>query len=482
MGIRKNLLFSFSSGYFQLGLQFVASLFIARLLAPGEFGIFSIAMGVIFLADTLRNFGIVSYVIQEKDLTPARLNTASGLNVLTSYTMAAAVVLLAGPAARFYGEEGVRDVMWLLAVNFLLLPIGATTTAYMRRELMFKKVAAIQMANAATSSISAVFLAYAGYSYMSLAMGNVLATVVTVVLTWRLKPAGLKIRPSLTEVRRVLGFGTLSTVTSLAGETSMRLPSLILGRVIDLESAGLFERASSVIGLFRRLVVNGLAQVTLPHIAAQARKNENVVASVLLTITHLTVVGWPFFLIIALVAPWLIPILYGDQWHDSVPLAQALCVGELFMVPFYLQWQVLVAKGRMSTQTWLTLFGVLVRAPTLVVLAPLGLKIAVLGYAVASVFVAMVYLMVTIRVVGCRPGQLWRALVPSLLVSFCVVLVAALTEWRMPMGHVPNLVKLVVTPCVAVAVWPLGLRLAGHPMLTELRNAMDFLASKLRSF
>ena len=479
MSIRHNLFYSFGSSYAKLGLQFIASLFIARLLTPREFGVFSIAMGLIFLADTLRNFGIAGYIIQEKELTPARLNTAAGLNVLTSVFMAIVVAALAGPAAGFYGEEGVRDVMWLLAVNFLLLPVGATSMSYMRRELMFKQVSIIQFANAATGAVSTVILAYAGFSYMSLALGNVLATLTNVVLIWRMKPAHLKVRPSLAETRRVLGFGSLSTLTSLTNEAGMRLPGLLLGRLINLESVGLFDRAGSVIELFRRLVLNGLVQVTMPHFAAQVRNHQNVSASFLLAVTHLTAVGWPFFLVLALAAPWLIPVLYGDQWHDAVPLAQALCLGELALVPFYLQGQVLIAKGRMGVLTWLTLFGVLVRIPVLILLAPHGLNAAVAGYAATSLALALVSLVLTLRVVGCRAMDFWRAMAPSLAVSLIAVLVAAPAAWALQGVTVHDGVRLLGLLVAAGSGWLLGLWFTKHPLQVELLNVMRTVMNKL---
>jgi O-antigen/teichoic acid export membrane protein len=480
MGIRNSLFFSFSSGYAKLGLQFVASLFIARLLTPREFGVFSIAMGLIFLADTLRNFGIAGYVIQEKELTPSRLNTAAGLNILTSFIMAAVIAGLASPAATFYGEEGVRDVMWLLAFNFLLLPIGATSMAYMRRELMFKKVAIVQVANAATGSIAAVILAYAGFSFMSLAMSNVLATVVTMTMIWRLKPGQLKIRPALSEWRRVLGFGVLATAESSFFELGNRLPGLMIGRLINLEAVAFFDRAASVIELFKRLVLNSIMTVAMPHFATQVRKNENVAHSYLQAIQHLSVVGWPFFLLLSLVSPQLIPILYGDQWHDAAPLAQILCLGELALVPFYLLGQVIIAQGRMGFQSLRTLFGVILKVMVIYFLAPSGLHAVVVGFAISSVVIAIITIPIAVNVLACPAGDFIRALYPSLKVSLFNGLIVLTMAWMINgLDWHPALHLLVIVFACATS-WLLGLWLFKHPTLPELLNVQQVLMKKLR--
>lgn len=480
MGIRSSLLFSLSSSYAKIGMQFVASLFVARLLTPREFGIFSIAMAFIFLADTFRNFGIASYIIQEKELTNTRLNTATGLNILTSIVMAGVVAALSFPAAAFYGEDGIQNVMWLLAINFLLLPIGATSMAFMRRELMFKQVAIVQVSSAATGSIGAVILAFAGFSYMSLAISNLLATMVSMLLVWRLKPQDLKIRPCLSEWRRVMGFGALATTESIFFEIGNRLPGLMIGRLISLESVAYFDRASSVIELFKRMVLNSIMSVAMPHFATQVRNNENIANSYLSAITHLSVVGWPFFLLLSLISPQLIPTLYGDQWHDAAPLAQLLCLAELSLVPFYLLGQVIIAKGKMGFQSLRTLFGVTVRILIIYFLAPFGLLTIAIGLTISSIAIAVMTLPIALHILECKLSDFGRALYPSFKVSIIYSLLVLTVAWLMNKGTYSPLLHLLVISIASAICWFFALWIFKHQTLAEILQAINHLSRKLR--
>src|SRR5258706_9149173 len=123
--VRRALLISFAQNYGVLVLQFAASIFIARVLTPGEMGIFSVATVLVGIAHNFRDFGVANYVIQEKELTEDRIRSALGIAILVAWLLAAAMALLSGPMAEFYREPGVRSVMLVLALNFMLIPFGS---------------------------------------------------------------------------------------------------------------------------------------------------------------------------------------------------------------------------------------------------------------------------------------------------------------------------------------------------------------------
>lgn len=466
MNIRKSLLFSFSSSYAQIGLRFVASLFIARLLTPHEFGVFSLAMVLVFVADALRNFGVAGYVIQERDLTSARLNSAAGLNFLMSWSMALIVIALAGPVSRFFDAPEIANLLWLLAVNFVLLPFGSTAMGCLKRNLLFDRVAKIEVAGTAVQSVSSVLLAWWGFSYYSMALASVLATPVTIGLVWLMRPEGLRIIPGFSDLSRVIRFGSLSTLNQLFTEAGRRMPDFVLARVLNLEALAFFTRAAGLIEIFNRVIVTAVARVAMPHFAAQARTGAGVEQQFLLSITFLTGLTWPFLLVLGTTSPQLIPLLYGNQWGPSIPLVQILCAGELLLAPFYLESQVLIATGRMGVSTLLTLTSVLLRLPPLVALAPQGLTVVTLGYAAVNILIALIYFLVATRILRLRACAFWRSLIPSFGVT-CSVGVALLFAH---MVGPPTLVGLAVHLFAAMLAWVLGIWLFNHPFAAELNR------------
>jgi O-antigen/teichoic acid export membrane protein len=97
--VRRALALSFLQNYATTLIQFVASLFIARLLTPAEFGVFSVAMVLVAVAQVLRDFGVADYIAQERDLTVEKIRAAATLAIITGFGLAAILLAAAWSAS-----------------------------------------------------------------------------------------------------------------------------------------------------------------------------------------------------------------------------------------------------------------------------------------------------------------------------------------------------------------------------------------------
>ena len=139
-----------------------STLILSRLLTPTETGIFAVAAVLTALASTFRDFGVAEYLIQEKDLTTEKIRAAFAANIVVSWLMAALMFFSSATVADFYQQPGVADVMRIQAVNFLLIPFGAVTMAYFRRQLNYHPIFVASLLANITSFVVAVGGALAG--------------------------------------------------------------------------------------------------------------------------------------------------------------------------------------------------------------------------------------------------------------------------------------------------------------------------------
>ena len=66
--VRRALAISFAERYALIVLALAGNMLVARLLTPEEIGIYSVSLAVIGIAQVLRDFGIGSFLIQEKEI------------------------------------------------------------------------------------------------------------------------------------------------------------------------------------------------------------------------------------------------------------------------------------------------------------------------------------------------------------------------------------------------------------------------------
>ncbi len=102
MSLRGAFLVSFVRSGGTFFLAFASNVIISRLLLPAEIGVYSVAMAVTAILQALREFGIGSYLLKERELTGDKIRTVFGMALLLGWTIAALIFIFRGAIARFY--------------------------------------------------------------------------------------------------------------------------------------------------------------------------------------------------------------------------------------------------------------------------------------------------------------------------------------------------------------------------------------------
>lgn len=214
--IRQALSLSFVQSFVSLILTFGAVIIVSHLLTPSEIGVYSVAAGLVALAHMLRSFGVSEFIVQEKQLDQPLIRTVFTINLLIAWALGIAMFACSGPIGKFYGDAGVASVLKVLSGLFMLMPFGAVAQAQMTREFEFDRLIKIRLSEIVARTFTVVGLAYAGFSYMSMAWASLGSIVVMLIgcAVWggRYRVTGL----SLQHWRRVLHFGSNRTLSDIA--------------------------------------------------------------------------------------------------------------------------------------------------------------------------------------------------------------------------------------------------------------------------
>ena len=466
--IRRSLAFSTLDSYVGLVLQLASTVVLSRLLTPEQAGTFAVAMVFASLASTFRDFGVAEYLIQERELDNDKLRAALSVNIAVSWTMGACMFGFAPWIADFYRTPEITTVMRVQAINFLLIPFGAVTMAWFRREMDFRP---IFIANACASVANfgvSIVLALQGHGVMALAYGSLANVVTTVGCSMLLRPRGFPRWPGRRGIAAVLHFGKFASGIYIFGQIGKGAPEMIIGRAQDMAAVGMFSRAGGLVEIFHRLVLRAIMPVCLPYYAKGVRDEGTPVPALLRTMSYLTAVGWPFLLFMGIGAYAVIRLMYGGQWVDAVPLAQIVCAAAAVELVYYPAKEALLSLGKARESNQLQIGIQTLRVLGLLAAVPYGLPGAAWGLLAASVGGAALSHVMLARHVGLRLRPVLKAVAPAVLVTLLSLAPFAAWAALAPIGAGHYILPGIVGGLLCAVCWLPALKLSGHPLWQEV--------------
>lgn len=472
-GVRRALLISFADNYSALVINILVTVILSRLLTPEEIGVFSVAAVFVFLATIMREFGVGDYLIQVREVTQQGLNAAFTLMLSISWSLAVLLWFISGPVAGFYQEPGIKDVIHVLALSFILVPFGAIFMALLRREMKFGISYRIHLAQNVVYAITAIGLAYWGFGYMSLAWASLAGVVATVLgATWY-RPKTLRLGLTGSGLRKVARFGGWVMTSTFCGQLAERMPELVIGKVQGMAPVGFYSRANGLVQIFDQLVMSAAAPVVMPHFSNLNRAGGGEVSAHFLKATsYLTAIAWPFYALLALLAEPVIRILYGNQWSAAVPLAQALCVFGILKGFTPYPGMIMRSLGKVRDDALVQAAFLLILSLALAATYAHGLQAIVWGVVLAGAMRTLLMLERLKFLTGFSWGDYIMVLLKSGLLSLLSLAVPLLLWTGVEVLHESAWLAVVVMSGVTLISWLLALYLIRHPLGVELADLL----------
>ena len=331
MSIKKSLIISLADRYFQTVISLVSYFIMARLLTPADIGLFSVASAAIGIAHVFREFGVGSYLIQEKDLNHTKIATAFTITLILGILLFCIFYFMAPLIAAFYKDDRLIAIFHLLSVNFLIIPLNSVSFNLLHREMRFGALFKIGILSTITSFAVSVGLASQGFGYISLVWSSLANTLVASLTVSFFRRGEMFYCPTLIDWKSVLSFGSKITLTNLTSVISNNSNDLILGRILGFAQTGIVSRAQGIMYLFHRDITTAIRGVAFPAFATAYRENRNLEEDFIKAVSVLTVFAWPFYGFFSLYPVEALRLFFGPQWDEAGPLVPWFCAGGAVM-------------------------------------------------------------------------------------------------------------------------------------------------------
>lgn len=469
--VRRALAFSFAERYALIVVNLASNLLIARLLTPDEIGVYSVTLAVVSIAQVLRDFGVASYLIQERDLTDEHVRTAIGVTLMIGVGLGLLVFVAAPWVASYYNEPRMQLLLRLAAFNFLLLPFSTISLALLRRRMAFKALAVVNFSATLAGAVVSVGLSWAGFGPAGLVVGTLVVSATTGFAAWYAQGDRRVLRPSLSAWRSLFKFGAQSSLVGVVTSVSMDINDLAVGKLMGFAPVAMLSRAQGIMNLFHRDVMGAVRNVAYPAFAKAAREQQDMEQIYLGSVTYVCVVAWPFYGFTALYALETLRLLFGPQWDAAAPLVPIFCLAGALAANISLIGNLMTAMGRMDLLTRMEVIFQPARAALIVAAAAYWREpwACAAALVVATALQLPLTYAVKARFLPTAWSEMGARLVRSAAVALLSLLPPALLLWlhpREPGQPQPVLwfMLAIVSCCVT---WLLALRWCRHPLAED---------------
>ena len=143
-------------------LQLVQVAILTRYLDPSDFGLMAIVSVVIGFSALFMDMGISSAIIHKQDITKAQLSSLYWLNIFAGTILFFIVYFSASMVSEYYDESQIIPLIQLLALTFFISAIGNQYRILNQKNLLFNRLAKVEVISAFISFIVAVVCAANG--------------------------------------------------------------------------------------------------------------------------------------------------------------------------------------------------------------------------------------------------------------------------------------------------------------------------------
>ncbi len=446
-------------------IQYITTIVLARLLTPEDFGVIGIALVFTQLAMVLFDFGFSSALIQKKELRRGHLTTAFSLYLLLIVFYALAFYLAAPFVAAFFEIAVLESVLvWLIAMLFFYA-FSALPSVLLQRDMRFKQLSLAQFSSAVVYAAVAMAAAFSGFGVWSFVYAIIseqlaLSVILIVLSGWR--PAIGFDRAAFDDV---FSFGSHVMGTRIVAFINAQAPSFVIGKMLGATALGYYQIAYQLIDFPVQRISKNVLRVMFPAFSKLQDKKEEFVLLYKRVTYYLNLILMPLFLLLALTARDLVPLLYGPAWLDAIVPLQILCVAGFARSLWTTASVIFLSQGRPGLEFKINLGFSIVLIPALIFAATLSLDWVALALSLCVAMFLLLALYRSWRIVGLTIRSMWPQYATAVYSS--LLLAVALAAFQMFFLNFAPLINVIITICGALIVYVLVLYIFDRKIIKQ---------------
>lgn len=436
-----------------------ATVILARILAPSEFGVIALAQSLLGAATLVGLGGITAAIVTSTQDVRTKASTYFWLALVVGTALALILTAASPTVVAALGQPDAAGYVVILSLTLPLSLLALVPQALLQRRLHFGRMNAVIVIGAVVYFVMEISLAVAGWGAWAVIWGQVggaAASLVTGLVLASWLPTA---RPRLAEIKGDLALISNLGLGSFLIYLSKNADYWAVSRTLGAGTLGVYYIAYVLPSIVRMRLSEVFRQVMLPIMARlpdEAARNAAWSRALGVTLS----LAFPALFGLAAISEPLTTVLFGSDWSAAVVPMQLITLAAVTDVAFYavstmtiarrrhvFRMNILVAIRALMIGIGALVAGVISSSLTVVAAAVLGASLVSLG--VQEVTVARP-LGVGVTTLGGGP---WRLMVASALMAIGVqTAVMSVLAPLPPLAQIPIAILFGVVLYAGIAV------------------------------
>lgn len=319
-------------------------------MSAKEFGMIGMLTTITIFAQIFVELGLGAAVIQKHHATARQLSTLFWINILLGILICLFMQAASPIIADYFQTKELEGKIRLLSILFLIAPIGQQSQYLMQRDLSFQllgKVETISTIFSFSLLIGLLFLTKQNpvnvYVWSQVSLYSLKGILYYICYLPKWKPSFVL---DIKDCKEFFSFGIYQLLSRLVNRLGSNIDMLLIGRFIGMEALGLYNLVYQIVTIPVLKLNPIITRVAFPVFAKDKNNNQALETGYLHMTKLLAIVSFPLLLGLYSVSDLVIPLFFGEQWIEAIPILQIMIIVGILRVLMNPNGSIILAKGK----------------------------------------------------------------------------------------------------------------------------------------
>lgn len=407
---------------------FLVTVVMARELGPKAFGVVTMVMVFVDVAQGLVDFGFSQALIRKLDRTQTDCTTMFYFNVAVAVLLYGVMCACAHPIAEFYHQPELEMLTPVVSLILIINSFIVVQKSLLSINLDFRTQAKASFGAAVIGGIVGIIMVFSGCGLWSIVGFQLAQSAANCVLIWIFTTWRPTWEFSMASFKELGGFGSRIAIAGLISTVYNNGYQLVIGRVFNAADLGYYGRAHQFGSLLSSNISNIIQRVSYPVLCSIQDEREALFNAYRKFLRIAVFVVFPLMIGMAAVAYPLVEVILGKEWLFAATLLQIMCLSMMWLPVHSINLNLLQVKGKGNLFLRLEIIKRLIGVAIIIATVPFGIIVMTWGMVANSLISLFINTYYSEALIGLGFWRQMREYLPSIFYSFSMGAVVMLVQ------------------------------------------------------